>query len=97
MKRRSKDGSKKKARSKNSSTYTIAHLECYFRDEPLAKEKVKRVDTPVCIYIHSKRKRLTDADGVSAKAAIDGLVISGILEDDNTEYVTRVEYSQEKL
>ena len=46
--------------------------------------------------MHSIRKRLTDADGVSAKAAIDGLVLAGILPDDSPKYVKEVTYSQEK-
>ncbi len=51
---------------------------------------------PVKIKVHSIRKRLTDADGVSAKAVIDGLVHAGILIDDSQEYVNEVSYSQEK-
>ena len=48
------------------------------------------------IHIHSKRKRLADADGISAKAAVDGLVFAGVLKDDSAQYVTEVTYSQEK-
>jgi Holliday junction resolvase RusA-like endonuclease len=39
---------------------------------------------------------LTDADGASAKAVIDGLVIAGIIIDDSPEYVKEVRYSQAK-
>lgn len=86
-----------KTRKKNSSSCTLADLESYLRNEPLAKEKVKRVDSPVRIHIHSKRKRLADADGVSAKALIDGLVLGGVLSDDSPREVTAVTYSQEKV
>jgi hypothetical protein len=60
-----------------------------------AKE-IKRLDTPCSIHIHSKRKRLCDPDGVSAKYLIDGLVLAGILQDDRQENVEEVTFSQEK-
>ncbi len=53
-------------------------------------------DLPVHIHIHSIRKRPTDADNVSAKAAIDGIVKAGVLDDDNHKIVKSVTHSQEK-
>jgi Holliday junction resolvase RusA-like endonuclease len=44
----------------------------------------------------SVRKRLTDADGVSAKYAIDALIKAGILIDDSPQYVKEVSFGQEK-
>jgi hypothetical protein len=55
-----------------------------------------KYDTLVDIHVHSIRKRLTDSDGVSAKAAIDGLVHTGLLENDSPKEVRYVSYSQEK-
>lgn len=55
------------------------------------------VNQRYCIHIHSRRSRLTDPDGVSAKAAIDGLVSAGLLPDDSYKYVAQVSYSQEKV
>jgi len=52
---------------------------------------------PVSIHIHSIRKRLTDCDGTSGKAAIDGLVLAGIIEDDSPKFVKSVTFSQEKV
>ena len=46
--------------------------------------------------MHSRRKRLCDTDGVSAKAVIDGLRKGGVLIDDSPKYVKEVSYSQEK-
>ena len=40
---------------------------------------------------------MTDSDGASAKYAIDGLVLAGILVDDSPEYVENVSKSQEKV
>lgn len=63
----------------------------------MAKKKDTTCDPPVSLHIHSRRKRLVDADGISAKAAIDGLVHSGLLQDDSPKYVKEVSYSQEKI
>ena len=51
----------------------------------------------VRIEVVSHRVRLADADGVSAKYAIDGLVNAGILKDDSTKYVEAVTYRQVKV
>ncbi len=48
------------------------------------------------IKIVSYRKRLIDIDNISGKAAIDGLVHAGILEDDSPEYVSEVTFRQIK-
>ncbi len=48
------------------------------------------------INIHSRRRRLCDPDGISAKAAIDGLVKGGLLSDDSTKYIDAVTFSQER-
>ena len=53
--------------------------------------------SPVEILIHSYRKRLCDVDGISAKAAIDGLVKCGILKDDTPKYVEEVRFKQTKI
>lgn len=77
-------------------TNTNANMEQASSNESLAEEKDQRFNTPVCIHIHSIRKRLADPDGISAKAAIDGIVQAGILVDDSAKYVKEVSYSQEK-
>jgi hypothetical protein len=86
----------KKITKGNKIAFSIANLEQVVGDAPLAKKKVKRLATPCSIHIHSKRKRETDADGISGKAIIDGAVHAGILQDDKTEFVKEVSYSQEK-
>jgi hypothetical protein len=54
-------------------------------------------DSRVSITIVSHRSRLADADGISAKAAIDGLVMCGILADDSTREVDEVRHRQIKV
>ena len=65
---------------------------------PYAAQDIARLAAQcgVCIHIHSRRKRLCDADGISGKAVIDGLVHAGILPNDSPEFVKAVSYSQEK-
>jgi len=63
----------------------------------MGKEKDKRLDPPCGIHIHSTRHRLADPDGISGKAAIDGLVLSGILPGDSAKFVKEVRTSQEKI
>jgi hypothetical protein len=54
-------------------------------------------DSRVSITIVSYRSRLADSDGISAKAAIDGLVACGILADDSAKEVEEVRYRQVKV
>ena len=51
---------------------------------------------PELEYLHHKRKRLADPDGISIKATIDGIVLAGILQDDNAKIINQVSQSQEK-
>jgi len=83
---------------KNNDSYPLpdAYLEPHFGNESVGKKAFKGFHTPVHIRIHSVRKRLCDADGISAKAAIDGIVKAGLLQDDSTKFVKEVRYSQEK-
>jgi len=53
--------------------------------------------SPVNIVVHSKRRRLADPDGLSAKWVIDAIVEAGIIKDDSTIYVKSVTFSQEKI
>lgn len=80
----------------NSLTNPAPHMEPDSGNAPLAKKETKGLNPPYRIHVHSIRNRLTDADGVSGKAAIDGLVLAGLLPDDSPQFVQEVTYSQEK-
>lgn len=80
----------------NNITNSPANVEQNPGDALLGEKKAERPDSLCCIHVHSIRKRLTDPDGISAKAAIDALVSCGILPDDSDRYVKEVRYSQEK-
>lgn len=78
---------RKKARKKNTSSYPYANVESPFRNEAIQQEEAATFTSPHYLRIHSKRKRLVDGDGVSAKGAIDGIVHSGILPDDSPIFI----------
>lgn len=84
-------------RNNHSPSLSLTDLEPHSSSPPLAEEEAEGPDTRASILVHSRRRRLTDPDGVSAKAAIDGLVKGGILIDDSPKYVKEVRYSQEKI
>lgn len=75
----------------------IAYLESLAGGKPLAAGKDPAFDTRVRITIVSFRKRLADSDGISAKAAIDGLVHAGVIKDDSAKFVEEVAYRQVKV
>lgn len=81
---------------KNSSPSSIGYMEQIAKDGHKAGNEIQAFDVPVCIHVHSIRNNLADCDGISAKAAIDGLVKAGLLRDDSVEWVKEVSYSQEK-
>jgi hypothetical protein len=78
-------------------TRQVTNLERTAGDESIPKGKGPAFDTPVSIRIHSYRSRLADCDGVSAKAAIDALVMCGVIADDSTKEVVEVTYAQTKV
>ena len=72
-------------------------MEPIARDEPIQKSRHPTFDTLVDIRIVSHRTRLADADGISGKAAIDGLVHACIIRDDSPKEVREVSYAQIKV
>jgi hypothetical protein len=62
----------------------------------VGKKESKRLVKRASIHVHSKQKRLADPDGISAKAAIDGFVIAGLLPDDSAKFIKEVSFTQEK-
>jgi hypothetical protein len=81
----------------NRSTANLTDLEQLAGHEPMGSRKSAAFDTRVRITVVSYRVTLADADGISAKAAIDGLVHAGILADDSTEEIEEVRYRQIKV
>jgi hypothetical protein len=62
-------------------------------DDALDKaEEMPRFTAPVRITVTSYRKAVSDTEGVSVKAFLDGLVARGILENDSCKQVKKVEF-----
>jgi peroxiredoxin len=55
-----------------------------------------RPNTPYDCHVHCVRKRLADVDGISAKAAIDGIVKAKLLSDDSAKVIKSFKVTQEK-
>jgi len=83
-------------KNNNRTTNPITDLEPASGNAPVGTEKMPGHDSPCRIHVHSLRNRLADPDGVSGKAAIDGIVHAGILSDDTAKQVKEVTYSQQK-
>jgi len=66
---------------------SITNMEPGSCDEPLAKKEVKGFDGQVCIYVHSRRHRLTDSDGACFKYTQDAIVDCGVLRDDSPDII----------
>ena len=82
--------------NENHTAVSPADMELPVRGQQMEKEADKGYGSPAHIHVHSRRNRLTDEDGISAKYAIDALIAGGILPDDRKKYVSGVSYSQEK-
>ena len=73
------------------------NVECVTRNASLPACKGPLFDSQVSLRVHSYRTRLVDVDGVSAKYAIDGLVMGGVIANDTTKEVREVIYTQTKV
>lgn len=80
----------------NNTASSDADMESNFGDAPLGANEVAAFDSPVRITFIHTRKRLADIDGLSGKAAIDGIVALGILSNDSAQQVTEVRHRQIK-
>ena len=78
------------------TTDSAANMESNNTNAPNAALQDGQYHQRVRIHVHSVRKRLADPDGISAKAAIDGIVEAGVLKDDSPEEIKEVLFSQEK-
>ena len=79
----------------NRAADTASNLESDPKHGPPSKDVGEEVCSRVRIHVHSKRRRLCDPDGISAKWAIDGLVKGGLLRDDSAKYIEAVTFFQE--
>lgn len=83
---------KRKAADADRSAVRPSAVERPAKIRPMEAKEDTRCYSSVDIVITSYRKRKHDTDGVSAKAAIDGLVRCGILKDDSLNEVKEVTF-----
>ena len=81
---------------RDRASLSASDMESNPTDAALSADEASPRDPRVSIHVHSIRARLCDADGISAKAAIDGIVAAGLLKDDSPKHVKEVTFSQEK-
>jgi len=82
--------------SDDRDTDAVANVEPITAAKSLGAKKGS-AHAPLCyVHVHSLRSRLADPDNISAKAILDGIVQEGILEDDSTDQIKEVRFSQEK-
>ncbi len=82
----------------DNDTDSSSDLESSACNEPLETNGTTPRHPQVRLRIDTYRTRLADADGISAKAIIDGLVHCGILRDDTTKEIKEpVEIYQHKV
>lgn len=86
---------KRKARDRDSNPY--ADLESFTRDASNGKKSLPRFNTRVRITVVHRRYRLVDPDGLSIKAALDGLVKAKILADDSAKEIEEIRHRQEQI
>lgn len=82
--------------TRNNPASSDADLEPHSRNAPDGANQAPAFTSQVRITFHHARARLADIDGLSGKAAIDGLVEAGILADDTAKQVAEVNHCQTK-
>ncbi len=73
-----------------------ADLESDSGDAPDESRGNATFNSPVRVTFHHYRKRLADIDGLSGKAALDGLVLAKVLQGDSPKFVEEVRHRQSK-
>lgn len=71
---------------------TNADLESYLSNAALPADKFEEETSRVSIHVRSFRRLNADPEGVSVKAALDGVVERGILADDSSKQVKAITF-----
>lgn len=85
------------AKSRGRNTGKDADVERTAGDESVHARKGPTFDAQVSIRVDHYRLRLADPDGLSCKAAIDGLVHCGVLRDDSAQEISEIRHVQHKV
>ena len=82
--------------NRNRTANQLAKLERRARYESLERQGYKRPDAPVIVTVHTIRRKRRDIDNTYFKAALDGIVSCGVLEDDGPNQIKEIRFTQEK-
>lgn len=82
---------------KNRAAGEDADMERTASDESFHAGKGAAFNAPVGIRVTHYRCRLADPDGLSIKAALDGIVHCGLLPDDSAKEITEIRHFQHKV
>jgi len=77
----------RKKKNGDNTPHSVADMEPASRNESVPTYAGETFDSPVHIDIYSRRKKKTDIDNISGKAALDGIVNCGILETDSPDQI----------
>ena len=88
---------KEQIAGQNRVTRPPAHVEQAIGNALVAKEKAKGYNGLVSLRIFEYRHRLADPDGACTKYLIDSLVSSGLLQDDSSKFIKKIEKEQFKI
>lgn len=81
---------RKKKSSRNRRPRSDANMESNSINDQIQQDEAATFNTSTHLEIIHHRKRPTDPDGCSAKAAIDGIVAAGILPDDSAKWIESI-------
>ena len=84
-------------RSSNRRSGKNANMERIVGNEQVSAKRPQQFNSQVDIRFDHYRIDLADPDGVSGKAAIDGIVHYGLLRDDSAKEVREVRHFQHKV
>ena len=79
------------------SAFSAANLESVARHEPLAKGKNNEVHQLFSMQVHHRTNRLSDSDGRSIKAVLDGFVLAKVLPDDSPKFIPQIPKQTQEL
>jgi len=86
----------RKFKGDNRAPVPVADTKSPRRDGTAATDETKNVHPRYRVVIRYRSKKLADPTGRSHKAAVDGLVRSGILGDDSSEFIESITTSETK-
>lgn len=84
-------------RNQNNDTSGNANVEQIAGDDSDAEKACKGFTAQVNLHFVHFRYRKADPDGLSVKAAIDGLVKAGILRDDSAKEIETISHEQRQI